>query len=298
MANETPLAEQINIISEEPVNTWFNRPLASLFVGFFYHYTSISANQVTMLAILSGIAAGFLFAAGTYLTLFIGALAYQLSLVLDCADGQLARLKGTSSEFGRILDGISDYIVGFSVLGGALWAMHTNFEGLQQYLIIPISQDIVLPLALLGFASITIHSIAYDLIKTKFSSIVKTGIDQTVKERQDLEARFRRESRSMSSGKRWMMRIYLAYNSLQNSLLSVGAYSRLSYTPAERAAIIKRERGFLRLWSFLGPNTHMVCIMLSTLAGDLMFALWLAVVPFNVYYVFMLILTKVRMSPR
>lgn len=292
MAKETSLAEQIATVSEEPINTWFNRPQASLLVGFFYNYTSLSANQVTMLAILFGVGAGVLFAVGTHLTLFIGALVYQLSLVLDCADGQLARLKGTSSEFGRILDGISDYIVSLSILGGALWGMQTNFAGLQQYQIIPTSQDLVLPLILLGAASIAIHSIAYDLIKVKFVSIVATGIDQTVKERRDLETRFNREYRTLSLGKRWMMRIYLTYLQLQNALLSVAAYTRLSYTPSERALIIKRERRFLRLWSFLGPNTHMVCIMISALLGDLLLPLWLAIVPFNLYYIFMLILTK------
>ncbi|HPN82634.1 MAG TPA: CDP-alcohol phosphatidyltransferase family protein [Spirochaetota bacterium] len=295
MANDTTAAARITTITEEPVNTWLNRPLASLFVAFFYRHTSVSANQVTMLAIVFGVAAGILFTTGSYAMLFLGALAYQLSIVLDCADGQLARLKGTSSEFGRILDGISDYIVGLSILGGALYALLTSYGSLSGYMILPVSQDLVLPLAILGFVSITVHSIAYDLIKTKFTSIVKTGVDQTVKEQRDLEARYRREYTSLPAGKRLMLRIYLTYNGLQNSLLSVGAYSRLSYSPSEREAIIERERGFLRLWSFLGPNSHMLFIVLAALAGDLVFALWLAVVPFNVYYIIMLIVTKIRM---
>ena len=295
MSTEQELATRITDTSEELVNTWFNRPLASIFVAFFYRYTSISANQVTMLAILFGIAAGILFGSGTRTSLFIGGLFYPVSLVLDCVDGQLARLKGTSSEFGRILDGISDYIVGISILGGTLVAMLTKFTSLAPQCIIPIEQETVIPLVFLGFASLTLHAMAYDLIKTKFTSIIKTGTDITVQELQELKARYRRESASMTGGQRFMMRVYLTYSGLQNSMLSVGAYSRLTYSISERETILKRERGFLRLWSFLGPNTQMVFIMLGALMGDLMFALWLAVIPFNIFYLVMLVVTKVRM---
>ena len=40
-----------------------------------------------------------------------GAIFFILFIILDCSDGQLARLKKNGSSMGRLLDGIADYIV-------------------------------------------------------------------------------------------------------------------------------------------------------------------------------------------
>ena len=54
--------------------------------------------------------------------------------LLDSADGQLARLSGKSSEFGRILDGVADsFVFGTCYIAGTLYYV-INFE--EYYLII------------------------------------------------------------------------------------------------------------------------------------------------------------------
>jgi hypothetical protein len=287
---------KINLASEEYINTYLNRPQADLFVAFFYRFTSISANQVTMLAILAGLAAAFFFAYGTLTSIFIGGLLYQLSIVFDCADGQLARLKGTSSEFGRILDGISDYIVGLATLGGCVWACITHYDLISPLAIIPYSRDAVIPIALLGFASLTIHVISYDLVKTKFSSIVKTGTDQIVKDKMEMEKRYANNRNTLSWGQKTMMRLYRTYVGLQEALLPIEGYKRLYYSEPERIAVAKREENFLRLWSFLGPNTHLIIVVVFCLFRDMVFAFWIFLVPFNLYYLAILIYTKRHMA--
>jgi hypothetical protein len=52
-----------------------------------------------------------------------GGLFLFLSAVLDCADGQLARMRGTSSLFGRMLDGTADLITVGVVAPASLWVM-------------------------------------------------------------------------------------------------------------------------------------------------------------------------------
>jgi len=289
---------KISLASEEYINTLINRPQADLAVAFFYRFTSVSANQVTMLAIAAGIAAAVCIAIGDAASIFIGGLLYQLSVVFDCADGQLARLKGTSSEFGRILDGISDYIVGLSTVGGCVWASITHYDALLAYAIIPHSRDAVIPLALLGFGSLVIHVVSYDLIKTKFSSIVKTGTDQIVKDKIEMEKRYAEKLHSLSCGQKIMMRLYHAYTGLQEALIPIGYYTQLEYSEQERIAVMEREERFLRLWSFLGPNTHLLFAITATLLRDMVFAFWVFIIPFNLYHFAMLLYTKRHMAKK
>ena len=68
----------------------------------------VTANHITILALISGlIAAGFYFADA----LVWGALFLYGKLFLDNVDGNLARLRGEVSRFGRFLDSFSDFAV-------------------------------------------------------------------------------------------------------------------------------------------------------------------------------------------
>lgn len=70
--------------------------------------TRVSADQVTAGSLVLGLIAGhLLFYTRPWLNL-AGVALFVGSDVLDSADGQLARMRGTSSRAGRMLDGISD----------------------------------------------------------------------------------------------------------------------------------------------------------------------------------------------
>jgi phosphatidylglycerophosphate synthase len=105
-------------------NRFVARPLAALFVVPLAR-TGITPNQVTFVTL-------FVFLAGAAVMVFVpgwGALVgsaaiIELSYVLDCADGQLARLKGTSSPIGAHLDFLMDEIKAFALvaaIGVRLW---------------------------------------------------------------------------------------------------------------------------------------------------------------------------------
>jgi phosphatidylglycerophosphate synthase len=79
----------------------------------------LSPNQTTYLMILSGIGAGFVFSLGTGLvTAAIGAFLVQLYLVLDCSDGEMARVTGKTSVAGVFLDRIGHYLSEIALLIG------------------------------------------------------------------------------------------------------------------------------------------------------------------------------------
>ncbi len=98
---------------EEPIDIWIHRPVASLFV-LLLHRTSIAPNHITVGAGFLGIIAGLCIALagpGMMWLILVGAGLIFATTILDCCDGQLARLRGTASMAGRALDGTVDAIV-------------------------------------------------------------------------------------------------------------------------------------------------------------------------------------------
>ncbi len=106
------------IKTDELVDRLFSRPVAWLLVRPLIP-TPVTANQVTYVACLSGIPIGVSLALGCGLLAAICVAAY---LVLDCMDGQLARVRGGGGYLGRAMDGWSDYVAGVALhLGLMVW---------------------------------------------------------------------------------------------------------------------------------------------------------------------------------
>ena len=83
----------------EPINIHINDPIAKTIVGVLKD-TFITPNQVTYLSVLVGFASGYSFSQGNSISSIFGGLLLELTLVLDCVDGQLARSKNMASDFG------------------------------------------------------------------------------------------------------------------------------------------------------------------------------------------------------
>jgi phosphatidylglycerophosphate synthase len=98
---------------------WPARLLAKLLVG-----TSVRPNAVTLTAaalFLTG--AGLVgFASRALEYRLAAAIALALALVLDTADGHLARLQGTASSFGRWLDAVLDELGDMALHAAIAWA--------------------------------------------------------------------------------------------------------------------------------------------------------------------------------
>ncbi|MDR3252924.1 MAG: CDP-alcohol phosphatidyltransferase family protein [Tannerella sp.] len=92
--------------TENYLDRWFYRP-----VGFriarALRGTGITPNAVTIISIFVGAVAGPLFYYDNICLILLGILSLILANILDCVDGQLARLTGVKSEIGRILDGFA-----------------------------------------------------------------------------------------------------------------------------------------------------------------------------------------------
>jgi len=77
----------------------------------------ISANHVTVLALLMGLVSAAFYVSNAEAALVWGALFLYGKLFLDNVDGNLARLRGEESRLGRFLDSSSDFVVSVLVYG-------------------------------------------------------------------------------------------------------------------------------------------------------------------------------------
>jgi phosphatidylglycerophosphate synthase len=103
---------------------WVARPPAAVVV-YALRATPITPNQVTFLSAAIAAAACAMFAVlPGHAWLIAAAAAFELSFVLDCADGQLARLRKTASPLGHLLDFLMDELKAMLLFGSVavrLW---------------------------------------------------------------------------------------------------------------------------------------------------------------------------------
>jgi phosphatidylglycerophosphate synthase len=96
---------------------WVARPPAAVVV-YFLRNTPITPNQVTFASafLAAGACAMFALLPG-WTWLVVAALVFEFSFVLDCADGQLARLKKIASPLGHLLDFLMDELKAMLLIG-------------------------------------------------------------------------------------------------------------------------------------------------------------------------------------
>ena len=111
--------------NDGPVSRWLNRPvsirLSKVLVNF-----NIMPNQISLFSfVLSMIAAG-LFALGNYWFLALGGIIAQFASIIDGSDGEVARLKYLSSDYGGWFDAVLDRYADAFLLFGLTWYVYSQ----------------------------------------------------------------------------------------------------------------------------------------------------------------------------
>ena len=151
------------------VDRYFNRKLSRWCTRGFIAL-GWSPNAVTTVATVIGFiaAAGFTF--GTYVAGIGAALLFQLAAVIDCSDGEVARLTFTESPFGAWLDLALDNVVHMAIFSGIAIGAFRQTAG---------SKHAWIPLAL-GAAAIVGNAVSFLLVnkaqKIKAASEWKTPL--------------------------------------------------------------------------------------------------------------------------
>jgi len=98
----------------KPREEWWSRvfatPVAYGILLVVADWRLITPNRLTLLSVATALVACFLITTGEEVNLLIAAVAIQVSYILDCMDGQLARYRNVMSRFGAFADKWSDYV--------------------------------------------------------------------------------------------------------------------------------------------------------------------------------------------
>jgi CDP-alcohol phosphatidyltransferase len=266
--------------AEELVDLAFFRPLGYLFVKFFLPFP-VTPNQVSMLAMAFGIAAGSFLAHGTPIAFMIGGTLYGLSNVLDCCDGMLARIKKNGAATGRIVDGIVDYVTAgavFTGLGiGLTRAVHRGTLDLPA--------GVWILVAVAG-VSTALHAICSDYFRNAYLDQRKAPRAGDESELERFEAQLARLTAGKAGGMdRILIRLYIGYLKLQSGNVAHRRRRRISHSSAP--AVIKPVT--VILWNLIGPSTHIAFFMLASFFYRPMIFFTFVIVAANAWTLFLLL---------
>ncbi len=249
--------------AEELFDLYFYRPVAFAFVKLIYRLP-ITPNQVTLLALIAGLASAWHFAAATPHALIWAGTWYGVANILDCSDGQLARLQHSGTPHGRLIDGVVDYIVSIAIFTCIGSGMATT-ETAAWLLVIAA-----------GLSS-ALHALLFDHYQNEFISIVRGERIFNDRELDKINAAgIRRTPASL------VLNIYRQYLYLQSRFLSAPQN-------VDPGTYRSSHLGMIRLWSFLGPTTNRTALIVSAIAGRVDIFLWAVVIPGNIWTAFCLV---------
>ncbi|MDH5586880.1 MAG: CDP-alcohol phosphatidyltransferase family protein [Nitrospirota bacterium] len=99
------------------VDRYVNRKCSGLLTRLFLKLRW-TPNTITILSMVVGLVAAGFFIPGSWEYALIGALLFQLSVIIDCCDGEVARLTFAESKFGQELDIWADNVVHIAIFAG------------------------------------------------------------------------------------------------------------------------------------------------------------------------------------
>jgi phosphatidylglycerophosphate synthase len=127
---ERTLFQSLKGEAEGFVDRYFNRTLSRLLTRIFLRM-KCSPNTITMVATAVGLLSAVGFGWGTYEAGIVAALLFQLSAVIDCCDGEVARLTFAESPFGAWLDIAMDNVVHIAIFAGIACGAYLRQAGTE-----------------------------------------------------------------------------------------------------------------------------------------------------------------------
>jgi phosphatidylglycerophosphate synthase len=247
---------------EELADVYFFRPFGMVFARAA-HGVGLSATTVTFIGTAVGVAGGALLARPE--SAFAGFLVLVLHGVLDSSDGQLARMTNTSSDFGRMMDGIGGYVTHTAIYLGILASALVRGSGWN-----------VGWLCGLAAAANVVHAQMYDYHRNAWVSIVAKG-EPT-----------RPVFDSLRSG------VVGVYESMQRALAGLHpTVEALIATRQQDGHVIEEDRQRYRRcfywpvrgWNLLGDNTRFYAIGVCAWLGRVDWFFAFVLLPMNVAFV-------------
>ena len=248
---------QVDLV--EPVNRYIHVPIASQIVGLLKN-SLVTPNQVTYFSVLIGFLSGYAFSFASPNSLILGGILLEVTLVLDCVDGQLARAKNMASDWGRLIDGIAGYFAYLAVVAGLI-------KGYPEF------EQVLKAIGLL----IILRAISYDYCKQSLVPLLASGYD-------GLEQEIQRTCQKIRSKMSWVLVLYFYYMQIQQ-LLFKGEWTFLRHikiddldlkqelTVEQRMDCHQKMKVLLALWRWNGLDLPLFLLALFAILGVFSFSL-------------------------
>lgn len=259
---------------EEFLDYFFYRRLAAFLVPTLIRM-NLTPNQITTLSLVFGLIATFCIFKFWFVW---AALMTIVCIVLDCCDGQVARLTGKTHPLGRVLDGFFD-----AVWMAAMWST-LYFCGYFQMWNISVAW--LMPLA---GASTLIHCWRFDAVKVHYLEYTEAHYHEG-----DLDV----SSAAKLMKSEWKAGRYfwacLALGIMFQMYFFVrGSGKKQKYNFSERQRVIVRQKmdPIVSHWSYLGQGHHNTLVIFGLLLAPwtpdgFLSAFWMISVPMNLMWLF------------
>ena len=271
-------------IFDETLTLYILRPIAFIFVKIFYP-TSITPNQISLMTTISGLISGYFFSRGDVVSFVIAGSLYFLSMVLDCVDGMIARLKNSGTPVGRIIDGVSDYIVGTSVyigmgIGFGKGLIDVRFLHFNYWWFI-----------LVAVISHIFHAMLVDYYRAEFMAHGLGKQSSTWEEKNKVTDELKKIKHQKNKlFEKVLIAVYLGYSRLQ--LFKMGEqklYDSKTYFNSNKLLI--------RLWFWIGPTASAFIIIISAFLFRPIIFFTFTIVLANIYMIILWII-QVRVNKK
>jgi len=156
--------------NDGPVSQWLNRPISIQISKYLVDF-DITPNQISFVSFLLSVLAASFFAVGNYGLLALGGVIAQLASIIDGSDGEVARLKYLSSDYGGWFDAVLDRYADAFLLFGLTWYVY--------------SQDLSQWALVIGFIAI-IGSFMLSYTADKYDNLMKSRIKKGIRMGRDV----------------------------------------------------------------------------------------------------------------
>ncbi|MFI5252406.1 MAG: CDP-alcohol phosphatidyltransferase family protein [Bacteroidota bacterium] len=259
--------------AEEVFDLIFFRPVAYGFVKLIYRLP-ITPNQISFCSMVCALVAAHEFSIGTPTAFLWAACWYAIANVFDCSDGQLARLQNSGTMFGRIVDGIADYISTIAIFGGIGFGL--QLIGHPAWLLVIAA----------GLSS-GLHAMFFDHYQGEFISTVRGEINFLKRELAEFSLERERANNRGHRVQGFIILLYIHYLEAQkrlstkrhNHLIDSETYRSMNALP-------------IRLWSFLGPTTNRTLLILCAVFNRIDIYLWVICCAGNLWLIIMYVMQR------
>jgi phosphatidylglycerophosphate synthase len=266
------------------LDLYFYRKIGFRLAQFFARLKMTPAS-VSLLGGLCGVIAGHLYFYRNLGTNIVGMALHVFANALDNADGQLARLTGSESREGRIIDSLADHLVFVSIY------VHLAFR----YLIEGASPAICF-LAVVAGISHAWQGAAADYYRASYLHFVKGKSFMDLDSSLALHTDYQKLSWRDRPWHKFLLALYLNFTRQQEMLsphlkrLREISNRSFAHEIPEwfRSRYQRSARPMFKLWGLLMTNTRMLLLFILLFIGQPIWYFWIEVTVFNVLLAYLI----------